>query len=251
MPLLHALILGIVQGITEFLPISSSGFLILIPDLFGWELQPVAFDAIIHLATLCAVFIALSGDIKEIVLSKRNIGWWIVFATVPAVLAGLLLEKVFQVTFRSTEVVAYSMIIWGIVLFFANRYASQKSDALSSVGWKRAFFIGCAQMLALIPGTSRSGITITAGLFGKLSRSTATTFSFLLGIPIIAIAGILQIVTLIQHPEILDLSALLVGFFAAFVTGALTIRLLRRYLSGSTYGTLAVFRIVVGILLLV
>ncbi len=250
MSLLHAFILGLVQGITEFLPISSSGFLILIPDIFGWELQPVAFDAIVHLATLSAVVIALFPEIKRIVTTQRRIAWWILFATLPALLAGFLLEEVFQGSLRSVQVVAWSLIGWGVVLFIANRFASQQKDDLVVVGWKRALLIGCAQMIALIPGTSRSGITITAGLFGRLSRSTATTFSFLLGIPVIAIAGTLQLIHVIREPELISFSPLAVGFIAAFFTALLTIKLLRRYLAGSTYAGLAIFRIVVGILLL-
>ncbi len=251
MSLLHAFILGIIQGVTEFLPISSSGFLILIPDFFGWPLQPVAFDAIIHLATLCAVVIAMFDEIKMIVSTKRTIFWWIAFATTPALVAGFFLEEVFEISFRSTLVVAWSLIGWGIVLLIANRYASQQKDELAIIGWKRALLIGFAQMIALIPGTSRSGITITAGLFSRLSRSTATTFSFLLGIPVIAIAGILHLITVIREPELIALSPLLVGFITAFSTGLLTIKLLRRYLAGGTYAGLAIFRIVVGILLLI
>jgi undecaprenyl-diphosphatase len=251
MSLFHAFVLGLIQGVTEFLPISSSGFLILIPNVFGWELQPIAFDAIIHLATLCAVAIALFPEIKFILKSKRHIAWWIVFATLPALVAGFLMEEMFQISFRSTQIVAWSLIVWGIVLFLANRYASVQKDELTSIGWKRAFCIGLAQMIALIPGTSRSGITITAGLFGRLSRSTATTFSFLLSLPIIAIAGALHLITVIREPELVAFSPLAVGFVTAFVTALLTIKLLRRYLAGGTYAGLAIFRIIVGILLLV
>lgn len=251
MTIFQAFVLGLVQGITEFLPISSSGFLILIPDVFGWELQPVAFDAIIHLATLCAVVIALFSEIKMIIISKRNMAWWIAFATLPALVAGFYIEEIMQVTFRSTNVVAASLIGWGIVLFLANHFAKDQKDDLTIVGWKRALFIGCAQAIALIPGTSRSGITITAGLFGKLSRSTATTFSFLLGIPIIAIAGILKLGTVIREPELIPFVPLLVGFATAFVAAIFTIKLLRRYLAGRTYAGLAIFRIIVGILLLI
>jgi undecaprenyl-diphosphatase len=251
MSLFQAFILGLVQGVTEFLPISSSGFLILIPDVFEWKLQPIAFDAIIHLATLCAVVIALFPEVKLILTVKRQIGWWIAFATLPALIAGFFMEEVFQISFRSTQMVAWSLIIWGIVLFLANRYASEQKDELTSIGWKRALLIGFAQMIALIPGTSRSGITITAGLFGRLSRSTSTTFAFLLSLPIIAIAGILQLVNVIRQPQMIAFPPLLVGFATAFVTALLTIKFLRHYLAGGTYANLAIFRIIVGILLLV
>lgn len=251
MTIFQSFVLGLVQGITEFLPISSSGFLILIPDVFGWDLQPVAFDAILHLATLCAVVIALFPEIKMVVTAKRHIAWWIALATLPALVVGFLIEDIFQVSFRSTNVVATSLIGWGIVLFIANHFAKEEKDDVAIVGWKRAFAIGCAQAIALIPGTSRSGITITAGLFGGLSRATATTFSFLLGIPVIAIAGILKLGIIIRHPEILPLFPLIIGFTSAFFTAVITIKLLRRYLAGSTYAGLAIFRIVVGILLLI
>lgn len=251
MTIFQAFVLGLVQGITEFLPISSSGFLILTPKVFGWDLQPIAFDAVVHLATLCAVVIALFAEIKLILTKQRHMAAWIALATLPALIVGFLIEEVFEISFRSTHIVAFSLIGWGLVLFIANHFAKEKKDDVTMIGWKRVLMIGCAQAIALVPGTSRSGITITAGLFGGLSRATATTFSFLLGIPVIAIAGLLKLGTLIREPELIPLPPLLVGFATAFFTAILTIKLLRRFLAGGTYAGLALFRIIVGILLLV
>ncbi len=247
MPILQAAILGFVQGLTEFLPISSSGFLILVPQVLGWEPQDLAFDALLHLATLTAIVIALWPELKQ----WRSIAWWIFFATIPAVLVGLILVNGTHVEFRSAQVVGWSFVVWGLVLFVADRYAKPLSDDVTKVGWKRAMLIGLAQAIALIPGTSRSGITITAGLFGGLSRQTAAKFSFLLGIPTIAAGGLFNLVEVIRRPSMIDPIALIVGFVVAFVTALGTIRLFLKFLEKNTYREIALLRVVLGVLILV
>ncbi|NQV89195.1 MAG: undecaprenyl-diphosphate phosphatase [Parcubacteria group bacterium] len=251
MDLLQAFTLGLVQGVTEFLPISSSGFLILIPELFGWEVQDVAFDAVIHLATLMAVVVALWPDIAAVKKGKtRNtLLKWLALATVPVLIVG----GIFEMTHfdpRSATVVAWSFIVWGIVLYLVDRRATSPRDTVEKVGITRAVWIGLAQAVALIPGTSRSGITITAGLHLGLSRETATRFSFLLGIPTIAIAGLVKLKDVADGSAAVDALPLLVGFITAGITAFLTIKVLLAFLRTHSYAELAIFRVILGVFIL-
>ena len=262
MSILQAITLGLVQGVTEFLPISSSGFLIMIPEIFGWDVQTLAFDAFLHLATLAAVVAALWPEVRSMVVSWftpkvkesstwRRISIWIVIATIPVVIVGLFASDAIEMNLRSVEVVAWSFIVWGVVLYIVDRLAKENIKKLPSVGWKRSLIIGLAQVIALIPGTSRSGITITAGLASGLSRQQAAKFSFLLAIPTIAAAGFLKMFNVFEGSIILDVLPLIVGTGVAFFTAFLTIKVLLSFLKKYTFSELAVFRIVLGLLLLV
>ncbi len=250
MTIWQAIVLGLVQGVTEFLPISSSGFLVLIPELLGWELQSVYFDGIVHLATLFAIVVALWPEIKEVIQRQTQVMWWLGLGTVPVLVAGYVIQEVWDISFRSLEIVAWSFVVWGIVLFLADRFSMQKRDGIARVGWQRALAIGLAQAIALIPGTSRSGITITAGLFSGLSRQTATTFSFLMSIPIIVIAGLLSLKEAIDAPQTIRLLPVLIGGVTAFISALLTVRWLRAWLGKRTYQPLAILRVVIGLCLL-
>ena len=252
MDLLQAFTLGLVQGVTEFLPISSSGFLILIPELFGWEIQDVAFDAVIHLATLTAVVVALWPEVKLLGEKKhgRSLSTWLVLATIPVLIIGGMFELI-DFDPRSAEVVAWSFIVWGVVLYLVDRRAVKTKDQVKDVGLKRALGVGLAQAIALIPGTSRSGITITAGLHMGLSRETATKFSFLLGIPTIAIVGLVKLKDVVTGSVAIEVLPLLVGFVTAGITAFLTIKTLLAFLKTHSYAELAVLRVVLGVLILV
>lgn len=258
MSLLQAFVLGLVQGLTEFLPISSSGFLILVPEFFGWKIQTLAYDAVLHLATLLAVVIALWPEVQKITMSffarKKDewgrVGWMILLATIPVLVIGYFFNDVIEASTRSVQVIAYSFIIWGIVLFLADRFSSQKETSIETVKPTSALFIGLAQVIALIPGTSRSGITITAGLFSRLGRRDATRFAFLLAIPTILAAGLLKTVELITSPEQMEFVPLVVGFFTAFFAALLVLKFLFAFLQRYTYASIALLRIALGIVLL-
>ena len=200
---LQAFWLALIQGITEFLPISSSGHLVLLPALFGWADQGLPFDVAIHVGTLAAVviyfredLILIAGDWVRSLYTGRTtrhskLAWFIVFTTALTGIAGLALEPVVVGMARKPVPIAIATLVFGIVLGLADRLG-RKTGTLDSLGWKDVLLIGCAQVVALIPGTSRSGITISAAMMAGLTRQAAARFSFLMAMPIIALAGIWQ-----------------------------------------------------------
>ncbi|MEK7515022.1 MAG: undecaprenyl-diphosphate phosphatase [Patescibacteria group bacterium] len=252
MDILHALILGAIQGLTEFLPISSSGHLILVPRFLGWEDQGLAFDTAIHLGTLLAVVWAFRTRIllfiKTVASSREEqaLAKSIILATIPAGIAGLAFADVVESTLRSPLVVGASLILWGIVLWWVDR----KNDATSSHAptLRTWLFVGFAQALALIPGTSRSGITITAGLTQKISRAQAIELSFLLSIPIIAAAGISQIID-VGVASLLT-APMLLGILSAAISGFLAIRILEHIARTRSLAPFAYYRIALGAIVL-
>ncbi len=241
MELLQAVLLGLIQGLTEFLPVSSSGHLILVPHVLGLKDQGLAMDAILHLATLLAIIIYFRRDLSKLLLSLftrkandpyRPLAWSIVAASFPAGLAGLFMGDWIETHLRNPTFVAGNLLFWSFVFFAADRGSTRKeseSDELIQRGWGKVLFIGFAQAIALLPGTSRSGITISAGLFSRLSQPAAARFSFLLGTPIILAAGLHKTVSLFndtQQEFLFTPFQFLMGFLVAFAVGYWTIRCL-------------------------
>jgi undecaprenyl-diphosphatase len=243
---LHAFVLGIVQGLGEFLPISSSGHLIVVPWLVGWPDSGLAFDVALHLGTLFAVAFAFLRDWKRLlvafaqgILARRpfasadaRLVWYLALATVPGALAGKLLEQRAETAFRSPGLVALMMALLGVVLWAADRRAGTARDE-REMPLSHALLIGLAQALAIVPGTSRSGATISMALFLGRRRDDAARFSFLLALPITLGAALVKV------PHLLGASAervpVLVGMLAAAVSGFLAIRLLLAYVRTRTY----------------
>jgi undecaprenyl-diphosphatase len=256
---LHAIVLGIVQGLTEFLPVSSSGHLLLVPVLLGWPDQGLAFDAAIHLGTSLALLCWFGRDLARLaadILARRGpatrLGLAIVVGSIPAGLVGLLYEHRIEAAFRSAQVVAWSMIVWGLVLWWADRRAARATVAdLRGVGVWRGVAVGGAQVLALVPGTSRSGITMTAGLFTGLDRPTAARFAFLLGLPLTAAAGLLHTVKLLRVGLAAGESALLgIGLLTSFLAGVVAVGFLLRFLQRRSLAVFVIYRLALGLLLL-
>lgn len=258
----QASILGIIQGITEFLPVSSSGHIILIPELFGWSDQGLGFDVVVHLGTLLAVIVFFRKKLFQIItgfitghskrFSKpRQLGWLLILATIPAGLAGIFLQDFVESTLRSPLVVAVSLILWGVVLGIADRYGENSQDRkIEELNWKHVLFIGCAQAIALIPGTSRSGITMTAGLFCKLDKTEAAEFSFLMSVPIIGSAGVLKLSQLINSGLIeRSLEFLIIGFVVSAISGFVAIWLLMGLIKKWNYLPFAVYRVVIALVI--
>jgi undecaprenyl-diphosphatase len=260
MPLSHAIFLGLIQGLTEFLPISSSGHLFLIPRFLAWPEQTVAFDAVLHLATLLALVIFFRKEIGMIWRAflkpgdrdSRRLAWIICIATVPSLIFGAVLEVWTDNPFRDVRAVTLSLIGWAIVMFLVDRFwrVRERTASIYSVNLKQGFFIGLAQAIALIPGTSRSGITITAGFFKGLDRATAARFSFLLAIPATAAAGLVSLFQLFKNQPELSLLPILAGFAVALASGYLAIEFLINFLQKHTLTVFVIYRLILGLILI-
>lgn len=259
----QGIVLGLVQGVTEFLPVSSSGHLILVPWLFGWPDQGLAFDAVMHLGTIAALLAYFHGELLTMFRAatggKDASGWRrlllvLIVATIPAGLAGLFLNKLIDAHLRMPIVVAVSTLVWAVVMLVADRMAARRGDATrgeTNVGWGQGLLVGFAQALALIPGTSRSGITITAGLLGGIERATAARFAFLIGIPITALAGAYKALQLARAGVPADeRGALAVAVVVAFVSGWASVWFLVRYLQRNSLLPFIAYRVALGLVLL-
>ncbi len=262
MELTQALVLALIQGITEFLPISSTAHLILVPLLTSWPDQGLAYDVALNTATWLAVVIYFRKDIAAIAkgffrsLAERRLegnhdgalAWMTLAATIPVGLAGVLAHDLVAGSLRSLEIIGWSSIIWGFVLWAADRRPGSKE--IEALGWKEAIFVGLSQAIALIPGTSRSGITMTAGLFAGLSRTAAARFSFLLAIVVGALAGGKEGLDMIKAGEATPWAAVFVGGAVAFVSAYLAIHYFLKLISRSSMLSFVVYRVLLGLVLL-
>ncbi len=257
MTIFQAIILGALQGLGEFLPISSSAHLWLVPWLFGWNYQGIAFDVALHLGTLVAVIIFFWKDWLTLAVAgltnpsthSGRLFWWLVAATIPGALVGYLLEDAAEKTFRHPISIAVLLMIMGIVLYWADRNG-RKRVHIDDMSFGQAMGIGSAQAAAILPGVSRSGATMTAGMMMGLTREAAARFSFLLSAPIIGGAGILQIKDLLETPGAID-AAFIAGIVSAAVVGLLSIGFLLKYLRSNSFKLFAYYRVLIGLIVLV
>ncbi len=261
MDLLQIIVLAILQGLTEFLPISSSAHLILVPVITGWQDQGLAFDVAVHVGTLLAVVIYFRRDLVIIAYEwsrsfitrkstgSSRLGWAVIFGSVPVGVAGMLVNDNYEQMLRSPVVIALASIVFGLLLWFSDTRGKKKYD-VHNMGWKDIVFIGCSQVLALIPGASRSGITITAGLLLGLSRQASARFSFLLSIPVIFFAGVLKFRDLAVTGNHVDWQSLWLGAMLAGITAYLCIHLFLKLLDRIGMLPFVVYRVVLGVVLL-
>lgn len=259
--LYQVFVLAIIQGLTEFLPVSSSAHLILFPKLLHWPDQGLAFDVAIHVGTLFAVIAYFRHELKLMIkdwlrsltggpnTKNSRLAWAIGFGTIPTGIAALLFHDFFANGARAILVIAISTIVFGLMLAIVYLTARQKRDEYS-LTWKDVFIVGCAQALALIPGTSRSGVTLTAGLFVGLTRQAAARYSFLLSIPVILLAGGLEGYKLISSNVVYDYNALLFGFIVSAISGYVCIGLFLRLLNRFGVMPFVVYRLILGAVLL-
>ncbi len=273
MTLFEAAILGIVQGLTEFLPISSSAHLRIVPVLAGWEDPGAAFTAIVQIGTLAAVLIYFYHDIKTIVAAtfrgvlagrpfenqEARMGWMIAAGTLPIVIFGLLFKDQIETSLRSLYWISAALIILALFLSLAEwlmrrrQQQGRTQESMQDIGWKEAILIGLAQSLALIPGSSRSGVTITAGLFLNLSRETAARFSFLLSLPAVLAAGVYQLYAtwdelMASSTELVNLS---IATVMAGVVGYASIAFLISFLKRHSTAIFIMYRIMLAAVILV
>lgn len=264
--IIKAIVLGIVQGATEFIPVSSSGHLVIVPWLLGWEPSTLLFDAILHWGTLAALLIIFGKDFGEMFVAvlrslrtrrmdaDARLAWLIVLGSIPAAFFGYLLKDRLESLFLGTSgplVAGFSLLVTAGLLATSEFLTGKNINfrTLNSLKIKDSLAIGFAQVLALLPGVSRSGSTIAAGLLSGLRRDTAARFSFLLGAPVFFGAGLLELTDTAfeQRAALLDdLGMLLVGFIASAVTGFLAIRFLLRYLRNNSLYIFAIYCLIAG-----
>ena len=253
--------LGLVQGITEFLPISSSGHLILVSEWFGWPDQGLAFDVAVHLGTLVAILIYFRRCLLEImcgwyqqviggrVTSAGRLGWLVVLATGPALIVGALLGHVIESELRSPILIGFTTVGFGLVLWWADT-KGRRTITLNDLKWHHALLIGIAQAIALVPGTSRSGITLSAGLALGLGRLDAAYFSFLMSIPVIIAAGTLKLSDLSRSAAPVDWAVFAVGVLVAAVSALVVITGFLRVIERVGVFPFVIYRLVLGLLII-
>jgi undecaprenyl-diphosphatase len=256
----QAFLLALLQGLTEFLPISSSAHLILPSQVLGWQDQGLAFDVAVHVGTLAAVVLYYREDLMRMSSAwfgslagqggseDSRLVWWIGFATIPAGLVGLLAGDFIEENLRTLPVLATTTVVFGVLLGVADRQGSRSREAVS-LTFKLALLIGLAQALAPVPGVSRSGITITAALFLGLNRQTAARFSFLLSIPIILSAGTLMLLKLVSSAQPVDWLNLSIAAIVAGATAYLCIELFIRFLDRVGLMPFVYYRLALGLVL--
>lgn len=258
---LQLVILSLVQGISEFLPVSSSAHLILVPVLTEWEDQGLAFDVALHLGSLLAVVLYFRRDLVAMTASwfrslqtrepdaDARLAWAVLFGTIPVGLAGLAFKDTIETVLRSPLYLAAGLIVFGIVLAWADlRHRGTRTEA--QINWKDVLVIGCAQALALFPGTSRSGITITAALFMGMNREAASRFSFLLSIPVIVLASGLQIKSLLETPAPIQWGAMAAGIALSGASAYLCIHYFLAFIKRIGMMPFVAYRIVLGVILI-
>lgn len=265
--MIQAIVLAIVQGATEFIPVSSSGHLVFVPWLFGWPAQDLLFDTILHWGTLFSLLLVYSRDLWNIAISflrsllrgdifsaEARLGWFIILGTIPAAAAGFLLKPYLESLYTDVGAVGWQLILTAGLLasseWLSRRMRADEGNALENIGLATALLIGAAQAVALIPGISRSGSTIAVALLAGLRRPDAARFSFLLGVPVFFGAGLLELSDVIaKTPDRLvgEAPMLLVGFVVSAITGYLAIRFLLNYLRRHSLYLFAVYCLCAGV----
>jgi len=250
--ILEVVILGLAQGLGEFLPISSSAHLVLIPWLFGWTDPGLTFDVALHVGTLVAVVLYFWKDWWQLITKgftdvrsvKGRLFWYLVVATVPGAIGGFLLEKKAETLFRSPILIATMLILMGILLYWADRRSSKKIE-INHITFGTSLFIGISQALAIIPGVSRSGITMTTGLWMGLTREGAARFSFLLSTPIIFGAAMVKLPGVISNSSVITLD-FTIGMAVSCITGIASIGFLLRYVQTKDFLPFVWYRFILG-----
>jgi undecaprenyl-diphosphatase len=268
-PVLQALVMGIVQGLTEFLPISSSGHLIVVPFMFDWTdpfITSLAFSVMLHVGTLAALLVFFRADWIRLVPAgfasirdrslrgdpDRRLAWLLVAATIPAAIAGFLLNDLIETAFRDVGLVALTLVVGAAILWIADGWGG-RTKGVDDVTFPIAGGIGAAQALALVPGISRSGISISASRLAGLDREAAARFSFLMATPITAGAALFEVRKLVADEAGVSVSAgpLLVGMIAAFVSGMIAIGFMLRYLRTRSLTIFVVYRLVLAVVVII
>jgi undecaprenyl-diphosphatase len=259
---LQAAVLGLIQGLTEFLPISSSGHLVLTPLFMGWTDQSLAFDVAVHFGTLLAVVLYFRTELVAIVPAafrplsgqgfdqESRMAWGLALATIPASIVGLVMQVGLDLELNNPRLIAVNLIVFGLLLWWADaRLRGRRSE--DHLSWREYFLLGCAQALALSPGTSRSGVTMTAAMAMGLSRVAAARVSFLMAVPVIALASAFEFVKLVTSDAPAPWHEIAIGTSVAFGSGLICIHALLRLLQGYGFLPFVLYRVLLGSVLLV
>ena len=264
---LHAIILGIVEGVTEFLPVSSTGHLTIVEQMLGYKIDApeiVAFTAVVQVGAIAAAVVYFWRDIWRITAAwcvgifdpnKRNfdykMGWYVILGSLPIAIVGLIFKDTIETTLRGMWFVAIGLIVWSLVLLVADHYGKESRHERDTK-WLDALIMGAMQCFALIPGVSRSGATIAGGLFRGITRETATRLSFFLGIPALLAAGGLEAITQAQHiDDYIGWPVMIAGILVSFVVGYASIAWLLKFVSKHSFTPFVVYRIALGALIIV
>jgi len=258
--IIQVIVLALVQGLTEFLPVSSSAHLILVPIITDWPDQGLAFDVAVHAGTLSAVVLYFRTELKKMLIEwlgslrgkhtpDSRLAWAVLLGTIPVGLAGLIFQDVISEHLRTPVVIAVTTIFFGLLLWLADRNKNLTRDE-HSLQWQDVLIIGVAQAMALIPGTSRSGITITAALMLGLTRQSAARFSFLLSIPVIVLAGGLETLKYAQVASVTDINFLLMGAIISALSAYACIHFFLKLLEKISMMPFVIYRLLLGAVLL-
>jgi len=263
MTILQSIILGVVQGLTELLPISSSAHLFLIPWIFNWEI-PESFDVALHFGTLLAIGIfffkdwigLIKGGYKKVVHKENSaegrMFWYIVIATIPGGIIGFILDKYAESILTQPLIIAIALIIMGIILYLIDKNAKKETE-YENLSFKQTFIIGISQALAFIPGVSRSGVTMTTGRALGIKREAVAKYSFMLSAPIVLAATVFKLKDFIEFFLIADLAGIIafaLGVLFSFVVGIFVIKFLLEYLKKGSFKIFAIYRVIIGVLVI-
>lgn len=264
MEIYQAIILGIVQGLTELLPISSSAHLTLIPQIFNWSAVPDSFDVALHFGTLLAIGIfffkdwidLIIGGVRKVFKKEDSVNgrmfWYIVAATIPGGVIGFILDKYAEDILSKPIIISIALIIMGIILYVVDKRASTKTE-YKDMTFKQTFLIGLSQALAFIPGVSRSGVTMTTGRIMGVSRESAAKYSFMLSAPIVLAATVFKLGDFIEYlsdATTTGIIAFILGVLTSFIVGILVIKFLLEYLKKGSFKVFAIYRVIVGLLVI-
>jgi undecaprenyl-diphosphatase len=267
MTLWQSILLGIIQGLTEFLPISSSAHLVIVPYLFGWKFpadEAFMFDVLVQVATLIAVLVFFFQDLLAILRAfsygllhkepfrnpQARLGWYLILATIPAGVIGLFFKDSVERVFNNPIAAAAFLFLNAMILTIAER-AGKRIRSMENLSWKDALWVGCAQVFAIFPGISRSGATISGGILRDLERPSATRFAMLMSIPIMLSAGLLTGLDLLKNPHLTSLLKIFIpGFLTSAITGYLSIRWLLRYLTRHPLYIFSIYCTIIALIIL-
>ncbi|NLH26908.1 MAG: undecaprenyl-diphosphatase UppP [Syntrophomonadaceae bacterium] len=256
MTIWQSVVMGLVQGLGEFLPISSSAHLVLVPWFFNWLDPGLTFDIALHIGTLIAVIAYFWRDWVKLIMGafqgtkskEGRLFWYLVLATIPGAIMGLLLEEKAETVFRNPVLIAVMLIVLGVILYWADRKGRKLTD-VNNISLGQSLMIGISQALAIIPGVSRSGITMTTGLLLGLTREGAARFSFLLSAPVIFGAGLIKVPDILANPGMIN-TPFLIGMLVSALSGAASIGFLLKYVQKKNFLPFVWYRFLLGAVVL-